>query len=305
MMKKYFFSIIVLLLLATLPVFSQTATENDNIIVIPPLFEYPVAPEELPTLMEKTDYLMEHFWDDFDFKNKKSVDQLALNDAFAVYASSMPYASSDKVFASVKKLIGNIKNNPALSLQFLKAAEESLYGPRAIIWTDEVYMPFVKNMLDNKKIDDNKKVKYRRQYQILSDSQPGKKFPTFSYTDKIGKKSEFKPNKKYTLLMIGDPDCNDCSFTRLRLDINGTINDLLDQGNIKVLCIAEESKKDKLSDIEAFPAKWDTGVSDEIFTICDLRNTPSFYLLDKDGKIIEKNATIDEVIATLEELKIK
>ena len=59
----------------------ETLNEDER-MVIPPLFEYVVAPDELPDLRSRTDYLMDNFWSPFDFKNTKYVDQNALNHDF-------------------------------------------------------------------------------------------------------------------------------------------------------------------------------------------------------------------------------
>ena len=82
------------------------AFENETeemAVVIPPLFEYVEAPEDIVDLQSKTDYLMEHFWDPFDFKNTTVVDQNALNHAFEVYVTAMSFASEKKIDDSVKK----------------------------------------------------------------------------------------------------------------------------------------------------------------------------------------------------------
>lgn len=80
---KLFTPLLLFLLLST--AVPSTGMAQD-VITIEPLFEYPTAPEELPTINEKSDYLVEHFWDRMDFKSKSTVDQNALNDAFRVYA---------------------------------------------------------------------------------------------------------------------------------------------------------------------------------------------------------------------------
>ncbi|MDE5869058.1 MAG: DUF5106 domain-containing protein, partial [Muribaculaceae bacterium] len=106
----------------------SSAAEENGVIYIEPLFTYPVAPEDIVSLGDKSNWLMQHFWDSFDFKSKKAVDQNALNDAFSVYSHPMIWADKDVVLKSTDNLINNISKNPVLMLQFTKAAEENLYG---------------------------------------------------------------------------------------------------------------------------------------------------------------------------------
>ena len=91
-------------LFAIISISSAFFTVNaQEVIEIEPLFEYPTAPQELPTLEEKSDYLVEHFWDQMDFKSKSTVDQNALNDAFRVFSVPLRWSAKDKAVAATQK----------------------------------------------------------------------------------------------------------------------------------------------------------------------------------------------------------
>lgn len=122
---------------------SPACASAQEIIEIDPLFQYPSAPEELSSIQDKSNYLVNHFWEPMDFKDKKAVDQNALNDAFKVYCVPMRWADKERALVSVDKLIEKISKNPTLLIQFTKAAEENLYSPRADVWIDEVYLRFL------------------------------------------------------------------------------------------------------------------------------------------------------------------
>lgn len=281
---------------------NEEATETGaNEIVIQSLFEYPVAPEEMETLQERTDYIMENFWNPFDFKNRNVVDQSALNHAFDVYTSSMPYASPEKVIESTEKLIKNLKKNPILSLQFAKAAEESLYGPRAKFWIDDIYIMFLKNIADNKDINVARKARYIDQLNILTKTSVDAQYPPFTYTDKSGNIISFKPSKEFTLIEFGNPDCEDCRYTKLHLDISGTISDLLNDNRLEVMFIIPDDEDGTLLAMtDDYPEKWTVGSSDDVMGVYDLRATPAIYILDKNGKIAAKNVSVDTAIGILE-----
>lgn len=92
-----------------------------------------------------------------DFKSKSTVDQNALNDAFKVFSVPLRWANRDKAIAATNKLLQTISKNPTLLLQFTKAAEETIYGPRAEVWVDEVYLKFLNTLVSNKKIPAQRK----------------------------------------------------------------------------------------------------------------------------------------------------
>ena len=108
-----------MLMASPLPLYSQ---DNQNIIEIDPLFEYPMAPEELEGITAKSNYLIDHFWDPMDFKTKAAVDQNALNDAMNVYTAPLRWADKAKADAAVDGLIDKWSKNPKVLVQFSKAA---------------------------------------------------------------------------------------------------------------------------------------------------------------------------------------
>lgn len=279
---------------------AEEKTDEDQ-VVIPPLFEYVVAPDNLPDLQSRTDYLMEHFWDPFDFKKSGTVDQNALNHAFGVYVYAMPYATPSKVDASVKSLIKKIKNNPGLSYQFAKSAEETLYGPRAELWGDGVYIEFLNNVVNNKKIKDSQKKHFAEQLALISRSAVGAPFPSLDLVNVIGSVSKFSPSKDFALIEFRTPDCTEGQYTNLKLDISGIVNDLLEDGKLEVDVIFMGDKVPAVN----FPEKWNVYASTNASDIMDIRTDPSFFIIGKDGKIAGKNLTVDDAINLLEELMLK
>ncbi|MCH5217185.1 MAG: DUF5106 domain-containing protein [Muribaculaceae bacterium] len=293
--KKYCLSFAASLAIAVTGFSASAQSLEDDVIVIPPLFEYVEAPEELPDLTSKVDYLMDNFWNPFDFKNSTTVDQNALNHAFSVYTDMIPYATEKKVKASVKKLIENIKKNPGLTVQFMKAAEESLYGPRAKFWADEIYMSFLENIISNKKVSEGKKKHYRDQYDLMMSSAVGRPLPSFTVKSINGDVYRLNPNGKTRLVGFITEESDNYKYTNLKLDISGKLNDMIDDNKLEVILVF-------LNDVQAknWPSKWTVLKSADASGIMDLRMLPSFYILDPDNRIVKKNLNVDAAIDYLE-----
>ena len=294
-MKKR--DIIIAMALLSLPMtgMAQSAdnTRQDSQIVISPLFDYPMAPDDLDGLQERSNYLMQHFWDKMDFKQKASVDQNALNDAFRVYVTPMQFASATEVNASVDKVIAQISKNAVLSLQFAKAAEEALYGPRADLWNDEIYLKFIDNVLRCKQIKKERKARYEHVGKQLRNTLRGRVPPEFDYTTADGKVSHYHPNGVITVIEFGDPDCDDCRFSKLKMETNVRFSSLVERGKINVMFIVsdpEEGWEEKLKD---YPTLWHVGASESVSDLYDLRKSPSVYVIDREGKIAVKNVGIE------------
>lgn len=278
----------------------QGETYSENEIVIDPLFEYIEAPDNLPDLRSRTDYVMDHFWDPFDFKQTDAVDQNALNHAFWVYTQSMPFASEKKVTDSVKKLIGNIKGNPGLTYQFTKAAEENLYGPRASFWADDIYISFLENLLANKKIGEKRKQNFKEQLALLKATSVGSALPAISLYSMDTGPNGLNPGGKMKLVEFIVPGCDEERYSHLKMDISSLVNDMIDDGRLEVVVTyLGKDYSSKTAQEMNLPAKWRAGYSPDAIEKLDIRLLPSYYILDPKGVIVAKNLTIDDAIEVL------
>lgn len=266
----------------------QTSAEP---LVIEPLFDYPVAPDSVSSLAAKSDYLVEHFWDAMDFKKQAAVDQNALNHAFNVYVTPMRWAAKVNTDKSLEKLFKYLDKNPVLSLQFTRAAEEALYGPRADFWADDLYLMFIDNMLANKKVPKARKERYNHQKTLIQNSLMGNTAPEFDYTTPTGNPAKFLPTGVITVIEFGDPDCDDCRMAKLKMETDITFSGLVDRGLVNVLFIIPDAEDGWQTKVADFSPKWHVGASDSVSDIYDLRLSPSFYVIGPEGKIAAKNTT--------------
>lgn len=261
-------------------------------IIIEPLFEYPVPPEDMDNLQDRSAYLLEHFWDKMDFKEKSTVDQNALNDAFAVYTTPMQFADEKVSDTSVANLLKSISKNSTLSLQFAKAAEEALYGPRAYYWNDQLYLKFIDNVLRNKGVKKERKLRYEHQKKLLENTLKGTVPPQFDYYTAEGKLSHYAPDGVITVIEFGDPDCDDCRQSKLKMQTNVAFSSMVDKGKVNVLFIIPDPEDGWQKQLANYPAKWHCGASETVSDLYDMRNTPSIYVIDREGKVAVKNTDV-------------
>lgn len=288
-----------LFLLLVIVSFSFNIIKAQEVIEIKPLFDYPVAPENIESLSDRCDYLVKNFWDNFDFKIKDPVDQYALNEAFQVYTSAMPYASKKEVDQSVEKLIGKISSNPVLLLQFSKAAEENFYGPRADFWSDELYLKFLDAIIKNKKISETRKTRYISQAESLRQSAEGNVAPTFDFIDSNGDTKTYFPMSTPTLLIIGNPDNTDWRMARLKMESNFRLEEALNKGKVNILYIIPTEMDNWTQEVSNYNSRWTVGTAADISKKYDTRLNPALYLIGSDGKIIVKNFGVNEGVEAL------
>lgn len=275
------------------------AQDDQNIIEIDPLFEYPMAPEEIEGLSAKSNYLVDHFWDPMDFKAKTSVDQNALNDAMNVYTAPLRWADKSKADAAVDRLLEKVSKNPTLLVQFTKAAEETMYSPRAEVWIDGLYLKFLNAFLKNKKMSEARKKYYSAQLTRLTNTLVGNKAPTFTFTGRNNKAETYMPMSTPTMIIFGNPNNPDWRLARLKLETNVQLTKAVDQGKLNILYLIPYEDSSWENAVSNYPAKWTTGMAPNAGNELDLRVSPSIYVIGSDGKIIAKNITLDNALRAL------
>ena len=159
------------------------------------------------------------------------------------------------------RLIQSISKNPALTLQFAKAAEEALYGPRAEFWNDDIFLRFVDNMLACKGVRKERKARYERLRTLLGNTRRGSVPPEFDYTTPEGKISHYSPNGVITVIEFGDPDCDDCRHAKLKMDTDIRFSSLVDRGKVNVLFIRASSAGIPPSGMSARRTRWATSTT--------------------------------------------
>lgn len=270
----------------------STSMIDTGVLYLEPLFEYPIAPEEITEFREKCNWLAENFWNPLDIKAKDAVDQARLNHAFKVYASTVQYADKDRVTAAVDRLMKALQKNPMMLYQFIKAAEENIYGPRAEFWIDELYARMLRAALDNKKFPKTKRPRYELQLKQLENTKVGDEPAKFDFIRANGDVAQYFPMSTPTVIIFGDPDCDQCSLGKLRMQANVAFSKAVTDGKINVLFIIPDPEDGWQAKVADFPKSWTVGASGSVSDIYDLRDVPEVYVIGSDGKLINKHIGI-------------
>ncbi|MDE6495971.1 MAG: DUF5106 domain-containing protein [Duncaniella sp.] len=268
-------------------------------------FQYPIVPDSISNLQDRCDYLARHFWDFCDLKKAFSSRQKMAQE-FSVYLSILQNASADSAFASVERLTKKLEKQPSDLLFLTERAEAQLYSDTAEVWIDELYLPFIRAAIANKKIDKASKARFAHQETILSNSLPGKTAPSLPYTDRNGLPGNLdNDSAQVVVLFFNDPDCSDCNLARIRLHADISASELIEAGTVKVVSIAltepDESWRQAVAD---YPETWIVTANPDADLTFDLRSgTPEFYVLDKNHKIRFKHLGIDQLLDIFRQLK--
>lgn len=258
-------------------------------IYIEPLFEYPSAPDDLKDLRERANWLLENFWKSFDF-TKSSVSQAALDHAFSVYVAPLRWADPQVVEVQISDLVKTLSKYPPMLLQFTKAAENNLYSDKASMWVDGTYMKFLDALLDNKKINDLRKARYKEEHKLLSNAMIGGKMPTFDYVTPSGVTERLNFTTPYTVVIFGDPFCSECAMYKIAIESMTDLQQMIVDGKLNIYYIIPDgdSVENWQMQLARYPSYWKRGAGKLLDEVYDMRQQPSVYLLDGSGVIVDK-----------------
>lgn len=272
------------------------AQSNDS------FFQLPTIPDSLSLLQDRTDYMVEHYWD-YCVIDKAFSSRDKMAEAFDTYISFMPYASRDAVYSSVANFMERVGKKAENALFIGELAEEKLYTPGSELQSDELFLIFAEQIIKNKKIDKNSKLRYQHLVNTLTQSAVGSLVPTFNYTDVKGGKHKFEVDtaKIGTILFFNDPNCDECQMARLRLDTDIMTRQLVEgKKMVDIVCIYPSDATDEWREAaEKYPSAWTVGASEQVNDMFDLRTSPTFYVINPNGAILMKTDAVDNIIGIM------
>lgn len=265
-----------------------------------PYFPVPLVPDSLKTLQQRSDYMVEHYWDFCDFKKAFS-SKSKMSESFNTYLSFLPYSTPEVARNGIARLLKSLEKQPDDLLFIGREAENMLYSDSAEFVGEDIYLMFAKAVATNKKIDKASRSRFVHQAELLEHNRVGLKAPDFEYADRDGVMRHFDSDSaSVVLLMISDPDCEDCRMARIRLDADINATKLIDKGVLKVVCITSVENTPQWRDaVKNYPQKWVVGASDTFDDKYNFFSTPSFYLLNDEHIIRVKNTDINTVLEVM------
>lgn len=268
-------------------------------------FPYPTPPESLPLGTARANYMVEHFWEHCPWKSAFSA-RKKLQGAFEDYAQIFPIAAADTVYASIDKLIDNVKKRPADLLELVRIAEATFYADTAKLPNDMVYLPFAKAAAENKKIAQAERDRLNRQVSVIEHSQRGVQMPdvpllladgsTVSLNDTTSGASEY-------VLIFDTPGTIQSRMERIHFAANVSAKTLIDANLLKPIYIYPGTPPESWwKDNEDVPSNWIVAAMPQAEDYIDMRMTPTIYVTDSSKRLTDKFMTMPLLIAACEQI---
>lgn len=282
----------------------HTSVQEGKWSFIPP--EIPVA---LVTIEAKTEYLIKHFWENYDFTDTVAISKPEYAEQILVNYLSM-LTAADEVTARncLGQLAEDMRKDSVVYAWFDEKLEHYLYDPNSPMRNEEYYIAVLEGMLNSGKYQLVEKIRPEFRMHMLLKNRKGNRAENFSFMLKGGKKASLYDLKStFTLLLLYDPECENCRHAIDEMVHSSVIQDLttithtVREAPMKVLTVCVEHDTDSWQQhLSMLPEHWLNGFDEKHQIrdkeLYDLRSFPSLYLLDRDKRVILKDVDVQDVI---------
>ena len=266
------------------------------------IFALPVIPAMLSTPELRADYLVRHYWENVDFADTTYLDHReVMEQAWVDYIDIMKLVPEETAISAIKQMYKDAEKKKKVFFFFTDLAEKYLYDPNSPMRNEELYIPVLDAMLESTVLDDTEKILPKGRRELAEQNRLGRQAEDFTYTLVSGKSGTLYGVKAdYTLLFINNPGCHACEEGIKELKQAPAINKEFEAGNLKILSVyPDEDKEEWERHLSDFPKEWINGYDKKLMikekNLYDLKAIPTLYLLDKNKKVLLKDAVVGQI----------
>ena len=281
------------------------------------------APSYMNDQEQAIKYMARNFWDNFfkielDGKEKANavhgVDSSAFLNSFGMYAQLATMVGAQVMEVPVAELFQNLDSLALMGerkplLKVMEQMEHYFFDPNSPVLDEEMYLRALNGILAAKSLSDLDKMQYEYQHRICSLNRAGTPAADFAFEQLEGKKGSLYDIKgDYTLIFFNNPGCHACGDILEKI-VGSPVAEMVSKGEVKVLAMYIDEELEAWKENRSkFPQEWIYAHDHKMIlrdnNIYGLRAIPSLYLLDKEKRVILKDAPVGKVISYLLEQTI-
>ncbi len=253
-------------------------------------------------------YVANHFWDEMDFSDSSYLqDKLAIDVHYSSYINNLQNFPTNIANNSLEQFTKEIlEATPPLKNYLLEILEMSLYGPNSGLRNESFYIIVLNTIIANHEFDPLLKERYKEQLELALRNNPGEISEEFQFTTIEGKQGSLHTlPRKQTLIMFFEPDCPACEAS-LEYFSNNKVIELASKSFNMLAVYTGDDLKNWEKSAKNFKPYWiiahDNEMEITMKRLYDRRPSPSFYILDKQNRVISKDALTEQVIFELSKI---
>lgn len=287
------------------------STEATKAMEEKPSFPFPEIPAALTDAAARKAYLLEHYWDSFGFADtalvaNREVTEQGLVNHLALLATEK--ADGELVVKSIDALCTGMEQHTYARKAFMRMMDDYLYDPNSPYYNESLYGSYLKRMLQSKALDEAGKSTLQFRLELVNRNRVGTKATSFAYYLPDGRQQRLNDTPvagNALLLLFYDPECPTCHEVLQAMAADPWLAEAVERKQVSVLAIYTEGNEEVWRrTLPDMPAGWMVGddrmtVKDQ--ALYDLKAMPSLYLLDREKRVLLKDASYAAVKRQLTE----
>ena len=264
---------------------------------------------EIPVMMtdpeQRARYYVKHYWDGYLLTDTAFIRGNDTEQLYADFIGALQYVVPEESSAALKRMMCRMETDSTAYARFCALGEKYLYDPNSPMRNEDYYIPVLEQMVSSQRLGEVDKIRPADRLKQANKNRPGMTAADFSYVTPKGKAGRMSRIKaEYTLLFFYDPDCPNCRKHERVLSEMPAFLDMQEKGSVRVLAVYPDEKENEwLLNSSKMPPGWIVGWNKQgdirSKTLYEIRATPTMYLLDKQKKVILKDASMEQLIRYL------
>jgi thiol-disulfide isomerase/thioredoxin len=269
------------------------------------------APAMMQDRQELAEYLAEHWWDGLTDPQRKypcdsslvsGVSRRDVEQKFANWTVVLDAVDYGVAVKAVNRLFDRAsacekKDTSSNVFESMTAiVERYLYDPNSPMRNEDFYGPYVSRLAGSELVDEAMREAYDYDAKMCALNRVGTKAADFRFSDVKGKTHRlYDIDSDFVVLFFSNPGCTACMDIINTLKSSPQVVEGLATGRLAVLNIyIDEDLEGWRKYMPVYPQEWYNGFDPDFVIRTDMlynvRAIPSLYLLDKDKKVIMKDA---------------
>lgn len=271
-------------------------------------FPIPEIPESITDGHERAVFLSKHYWDEFDFNDTSLISKPEITEqGFVDYIHILNYLPFNHARKSVRIMIYKAGENPTMLAHLGSLFQKYYYDANSPFRNEELYIPVLESLLSSRLLSKEDHEKYDFQQEMIHKNRVGTKAIDFVYTlPDLTWKRMHAYKSDYLILFFNTPDCKACEEVRQDIENSEALTEVFSRNSfnrnmLKVLSVyPEDNLKEWIESLSEMPQKnwthaFDNGTIITNKRIYDIKAMPTLYLLNRNKKILLKDATVEEI----------
>lgn len=271
-----------------------------SIQVIPQSYHYPSIPDSIQEKEARVSYMAKHFWDHADCSDPSLFIQPKLFLDYLYLLHSLP--SEEERTECIKQSIQPFSSQPVGFNYLLFWLDRYLHNSQSPLYDDTFFLQFINVLLEAVSNEGQiNELSYLK--EMTQQNQIDSIAVDFSFVLKDGtKKKLLEVEAPLLLLIFNSPNCSLCHKLENDVSNNLSILHLIADNQLKILSVCPTADyEDWIS--HNYPQNWICGFDKDMTIITnrlyEIKQFPCIYLLDKDKRVIVKEADYDALVSFL------